>query len=110
MAVQLVTVPALDPNAYTGPTRVMSGVARTGDVTLDTMYGANGSVEFARWLYIGVTGNVSYRKWDGTDQTLIGLAAGVWHPIYSIRVNTALTTATSLVWGSQLTSKRYLLN
>lgn len=100
MAVQLVNVPALDPNAYTGPTRVMSGVARTGSVTLDTMYGANGSVEFARWLYIGVTGNVSYRKWDGTDQTLIGLAAGVWHPIYSIMINTAATTATSLVWGS----------
>lgn len=100
MAVQLVNIPALDPNAYTGPTRVMSGVARTGDVTVDTMYGANGSVEFARWLYIGVTGNVSFRKWDGTDQTLIGLAAGVWHPIYSIRVNSALTTATSLVWGS----------
>ena len=100
MAVQLVNIPALDPNAYTGPTRVMSGVARTGDVTTDTMYGANGSVEFARWLYIGVTGNVSIRKWDGTDQTLIGLAAGVWHPIYSIRVNSALTTATNLVWGS----------
>lgn len=100
MAVQLVTVPPLDPNAYTGPTRVMSGVARTGDVTLDTLYGPNGSVEFARWLYVGGAGNVSYRKWDGTDQTLIGLAAGVWHPIYSIRVNTAATTATSLVWGS----------
>lgn len=100
MAVQLVTVPALDPNAYTGPTRVMSGVARTGDVTTDTLYGPNGSVEFARWLYVGVTGNVSYRKWDGTDQTLVGLAAGVWHPIYSIRVNASGTTATSLVWGS----------
>jgi len=100
MAVQLITVPALDPNAYTGPTRVMSGVARTGSVTLDTYYGANGSVEFARWLYVGVTGNVSYTKWDGTNQTLVGLAAGVWHPIFSIRVNTASTTATSLVWGS----------
>ncbi len=100
MAVQLVNVPALDPNAYTGPTRVMAGIARTGDVTLDTMYGANGSVEFARWLYIGGTGNVSYRKWDGTDQTLIGLAAGVWHPIFSIQINSALTTATNLVWGS----------
>jgi hypothetical protein len=100
MAVQLVNVPALDPNAYTGPTRVMSGVARTGDVTVNTMYGANGSVEFARWLYVGVTGNVSYRKWDGTDQTLIGLAAGVWHPIYSIMVNSSGTTATSVVWGS----------
>jgi hypothetical protein len=100
MGVQLVNIPALDPNAYTGPTRVMSGVARTGDVTLNTMYGANGSVEFARWLYAGVTGTVSYRKWDGTDQTLTGLAAGVWHPIFSIMVNTAGTTATGLVWGS----------
>jgi hypothetical protein len=51
MAVQLQNVPALDPNAYTGPTRVMAGVARTGNVTLDTMYGASGTVEFARWLY-----------------------------------------------------------
>ncbi len=100
MAVQLVNVPALDPHAYTGPTRVMAGVARTGDVVANTMYGANGSVEFARWLYAGVTGNVSYRKWDGTDQTLIGLAAGVWHPIFSIMVNNVGTTATGLVWGS----------
>lgn len=100
MAVQLMNIPPLDPNGYTGPTRVMSGVARTGNVTLDTYYGSNGSVEYARWLYIGVTGNVSYTKWDGTDQTLIGLAAGVWHPIYSIKINTASTTATNLVWGS----------
>ena len=100
MAVQLIMVPALDPNAYTGPTRVMSGVARTGSVVLDTLYGDNGSVEFARWLYVGVSGNVSYMKWDGTSQTLLGLVAGVWHPIYSIKVNSALTTATGLVWGS----------
>lgn len=100
MAVQLTNVPPLDPNAYTGPTRVMSGVARTGSATLDTMYGANGSVEFARWLYVGVTGNISYMKWDGTSQTLVGLAAGVWHPIYSIMINSASTTATSIVWGS----------
>jgi hypothetical protein len=100
MAVQLCTVPPLDPNAYTGPTRVMAGVARTGTVTNDTYYGPNGSVEFARWLYVGVTGNVNYTKWDGTQQTLTGLAAGVWHPIFSINVTSASTTATGLVWGS----------
>ena len=100
MAVQLCNVPPLDPNAYTGPTRVMAGVARTGTVTLDTYYGPNGSVEFARWLYVGVTGNVNYTKWDGTTQTLVGLAAGVWHPIFSINVLTASTTATGMVWGS----------
>ena len=100
MAYIVSDVPPLDPNAYTGPTRVMSGVARTGDVVLDTPYGATGIPEYARWLYVGVTGNVSYVKWDGTSQTLVGLAAGIWHPIYSTRINTAGTTATSLVWGS----------
>jgi hypothetical protein len=100
MAVQLINVPPLDPNAYTGPTRVMSGVARCGSVTLDTLYGANGSVEYARWLYVGVTGNVTYMKWDGTTQQLLGLAAGVWHPVYSIQVTSSGTTATSIVWGS----------
>lgn len=100
MAVQLMDVPPLDPNGFTGPTRVMSGVARTGSVTLDTYYGTGGTVEFARWLYVGTTGNVTFMKWDGTTQALIGLAAGVWHPIYSIRVETGGTTATNLVWGS----------
>lgn len=100
MAVQLSVLSPLDPNAYTGPTRVMSGVAKTDDATLDTYYGSNNSVEFARWLYVGVTGDVSYTKWDGTTQTLVGLASGVWHPIFSIKVNSVGTTATNLVWGS----------
>lgn len=55
MAVQLIDVPPLDPNAYTGPTRVMAGVARTGDVTLDAYYGPNGTVEFTRWIYVGTS-------------------------------------------------------
>lgn len=100
MALATITIPALDPNLFTGPTRNMSGVARTANVTLDTGYGDNGSVEYMRWLYVGVTGNVSYVKWDGTSQTLVGLAAGVWHPIYSITINTAGTTATNIVVGS----------
>lgn len=100
MTLPYVDVPPLDPFAYTGPVRVMSGIARTGTVTLDTAYGTNGSLEFARWLYVGGSGNVTYVKWDGTTQQLIGLAAGVWHPIYSTQVNTAGTTATNLVWGS----------
>ena len=95
MALNTLLVPPLDPNGFTGPTRVMAGVARTASVVADTAYG-----EFARWLYVGATGNVSYVKWDGTTQVLVGLAAGVWHPIYSIMVNSSGTTATSLVWGS----------
>jgi hypothetical protein len=100
MAIQLTDVGPLDPNAYTGPTRVMAGVARTGNVVVDTYYGANGAPEYARWLYVGVTGNISYTKWDGTDQTLVGIAPGVMHPIFSIKVNSAGTTATNIVWGS----------
>lgn len=99
-SLQTSNIAALDPNAYTGPTRVMAGVARTGNVTVDTPYGSNGKAEFARWLYCGVTGNISYVKWDGTSQTLSNLVAGVWHPIFSLLVNSVGTTATGLVWGS----------
>lgn len=100
MAVQLMKIPALDPNLYTGPTRAISGIGRTGNVVNDVYYGPNGSVEFARWIYVGVTGDISYTKWDGTDQVLHGVLAGVWHPILSIRINATGTTATNLVWGS----------
>lgn len=100
MALPTVNVPPLDPNSYTGPVRTMAGVARTGDVTLDSPYGDAGVPEFARWLYVGGSGNVSYVKWDGTTQTLVGLVAGLWHPIYSKQINSSGTTATNLVWGS----------
>lgn len=101
MAQRIFTIPPLDPGAFTGPTRTMAGVARTGDVVAGTLYGDAGvASEFARWLYVGVSGNVSYVKWDGTSQTLVGLAAGIWHPIFSTKINIAGTTATSIVWGS----------
>lgn len=100
MAVQLYEITHLDPNGYTGPTRMMSGVAKTGNVILNSYYGENGTIEFARWIYCGGAGNIFYTKWDGTEQDLVGLTAGVWHPIFSIRVNSAGTTATNIVWGS----------
>ena len=96
MALQtILNVPPLDPNLKTGPTRIMSGVVRTLEPTAGTPYG-----EFMTWMYVGVTGNVSYVKWDGTTETLVGLAAGVWHPIYSVMINSSGTTATSIVVGS----------
>lgn len=100
MAVQTITIPPLDPNGFTGPVRVMSGIARTDTIVVNTFYGPSGALEFARWIYVGTSGNLSYMKWDGTSQTLVGLAAGIWHPIYSIMVNSVGTTATDLVWGS----------
>lgn len=93
--IQQQAVPPLDGGTYTGPTRTMSGVARTLNPSLDVQYG-----EKMRWLYVGVSGDVSYVKWDGTNQTLVGLAAGVFHPVYSLQINSAATTATSIVVGS----------
>lgn len=93
--IQIQDVPPLDGNTFTGPTRTMSGVARTLDPTNDVAYG-----EKMRWIYVGVTGNVSYVKWDGTTQVLANLVAGVWHPIYSLMINSSGTTATSIVVGS----------
>jgi hypothetical protein len=95
MALQISVIPPLDPNIFTGPTRVMAGVARTLIPVADTPYG-----EFMRWIYVGGSGDISYVKWDGTTQVLVGLASGVWHPIYSIMINSASTTATSIVVGS----------
>lgn len=97
MSLTTVQSTPLDPHNFTGPVRELAGPVRTGLVVFDIAYG-----EFARWLYVGTTGNLSYVKWDGLTETLVGLAAGVWHPIHSIMVNTAGTTipAASLRWGS----------
>jgi hypothetical protein len=100
MAIQTITIPPLDPNIFTGPTRNMSGVGRTFNPTLDVAYGTNGAVEFMRWLYVGTSGNITYTKWDGTQQTLVGIGAGIWHPIYSIMINNSGTTASDIVVGS----------
>lgn len=48
-------------------------------------------------LYIGVTGDVDAVMQNGTATTFVGVPAGSLLPIKAIRVNAALTTATSLV-------------
>lgn len=92
-----IPIQKLDPYNFTGPVRELAGIVRTGAVTYDTPYG-----EFARWLYVGTTGDLSYIKWDGATETLPSLAAGVWHPIHSVAINTSGTTiaANQLRWGS----------
>lgn len=100
MTLPIVIIPPLDPGIFTGPTRNMSGIGRTFNPTLDVGYGPNGAVEYMRWIYVGSTGDLSYIKWDGTTQTLVGLASGVWHPIYSIMINSSGTTAGNIVVGS----------
>lgn len=95
MSLTTVDVNKIDPYLKTGPSRIMSGPVRMRAVTPDTAYG-----EFATWLYLGGAGNVNITCWDGTTITITGLVAGVWHPIYSIAVNSAGTTATNMLFGS----------
>jgi len=106
MASPVVSIPPLDPFLYTSQVRVLSGPARTGTVTYDTGF-TNASTpagvfEFARWIYIGTTGDLAYTKWDGTTETLPNLAAGIWHPIFAKNILTVGSTiaATQIRWGS----------
>lgn len=97
---QPITLNNLDVGSLaTSPARPLAGVLNTGTITpSDTAdYGTN---IYARWLFVGVSGDVTYVKWDGTTQLLKNVVAGVWHPICSIRVNNTGTTATDMVWGN----------
>lgn len=98
MAIPILTN-LLDPGSLLeSPARPLTGVVKTGTVTpSDTAQYGTGI--YARWLYVGVTGNITYVNWDGTTTLLSNIAAGVWHPICSISVMATGTTATSLVWG-----------
>lgn len=88
-------IPKLDGNNFTGPTRTMAGVARFLSPTLDVQYG-----EKMRWIYVGVTGNVSFIALNGSTVVLTGLVAGIFHPIWSLQINSSGTTATGIVVGS----------
>jgi hypothetical protein len=93
-----INVNKFDPFGLTeGPARAVAPVVRTGTITFDQDYG-----EHARYLYVGTSGDLSYVEFDGTTETLPNAAAGIWHWICSIRVNSSGTTiaANQLRWGS----------
>jgi hypothetical protein len=50
-----------------------------------------------RALYVGASGDVKITDLAGTAITLVGLAAGVFHPVCAIRVYSTGTTATGIV-------------
>jgi hypothetical protein len=50
-----------------------------------------------RAIYVGVTGNVKILDMAGSTITLVGLAAGIFHPVCAMRVFSTDTTATSIV-------------
>jgi len=91
-----IPISMVDPQAtLSNPQRTLTGPIQTGTIVPDTEYGV-----YANWIYVGTTGTLTYIKWDGSTQLLNGIASGVWHPIHSIMVATAGTTATGLVWGN----------
>ena len=85
--------------------------ARAGETTSDmtsiksaeAITPASGNVvltRISRGLYVGVTGNVSVVfAGDNATTLLVGLAAGVWHPMQVQEVKQSGTTATSVVVG-----------
>lgn len=50
-------------------------------------------------LYVGVAGDVKIDTLEGDTVTMVGLVAGVWHPIQAKRVYATDTTATSILVG-----------
>lgn len=86
------TISPIDGNTLTGPTRTMGGYARFLSPTLDQQYG-----EKMRGIYVGVAGNVSFIDLNGDPQVLVGLVAGVIHPIWSLQINSSGTTATNIM-------------
>lgn len=53
-----------------------------------------------RGIYVGVAGNVVVQFCDdNASVTLIGLAAGIWHPIQAQLIVRSGTTATNIVAG-----------
>lgn len=93
----LVEVDNYTPN-LSNPIRSLAGVTKGGTVTYDTIYGAG---VYARWMYVGTTGSVTFNLIDGTSMTLPNMAGGVWHPVWSVSIATSGTTvaANQLFWG-----------
>ena len=96
MALKTFNVGSLDPNLYTGPSRIMTpGPVSIWAPALNVEYG-----EFARFVYIGGAGNLSITCWDGSIVVLNALEVGKFHFCGSIKINSVGTTATDILVGS----------
>lgn len=72
------------------------GAARNGFAI--TPHDTNALPATTRGLYVGVQGDVTLRFADATsDITLVGLAAGIIHPLAVTHVRSTGTTATDIV-------------
>ena len=71
----------------------ISSVAEADSVTAAD----DGNLEPTRGLYVGVSGDVKVDMLDGSTVTLVGLSAGIIHPIQVVRVYSTGTTATDIL-------------
>lgn len=55
-------------------------------------------VEVQRGVYMGVSGDLTFTLESGDSVQLVGMAAGVWHPMRFTAI-TAVATATGIVVG-----------
>ncbi len=77
--------------AFIGPIR--SIVSITTSDTVDMVTGP------CRSVYVGVAGNLKITTPSGEDVTLVGLAAGIWHPFMAVRIWATGSTATDIFAG-----------
>ena len=85
----------MNPSCNNSPS-IESPIANMAAVTPND---AVNLTNFTRGLYVGATGDVKVTTLNGNAVTMVGLAAGVWHPIRVSRVWATGTTATGIVAG-----------
>lgn len=76
-----------------------AGIKRAASVTPSNTTDLNSAT---RGIYVGASGDLAVifaADADASTVTLVGLAAGVWHPMQVRRVLSTGTTATSIVAG-----------
>jgi hypothetical protein len=71
--------------------------AITPSDTVNFRPGPTACSKSTRGIYVGVAGNVTAVREDGTAVTFVNVNAGTIIPIRAIRVNATNTTATNLV-------------
>lgn len=80
-------------NQYDASISSAAAITLGSDVTL---------TRITRGVYLGVSGNLQVQfvgDPDTNQPVLVGLAAGVWHPMQIQKIINAGTTATSVVVG-----------
>lgn len=64
-----------------------------------TPHDTNELANWSRAVYVGASGDLKFTSAGGDTVTLVGLAAGIWHPIRAKIIFSTDTTATSIVVG-----------